>query len=116
MCHIHHTVSSYYNHQSNRKAEAYLKFMKFTRKKYFETNTDVYLALLQIRSTPLGPRLLKPTMLIFNRLARDLLPMFSRLPMLFDDDDNNDTVDIKRQFLVNIPKDTHENVPFLSTG
>ena len=37
-----------YNHQSNGEAEVCIKFVK-RNIKCFETNTDIYLALLQIR-------------------------------------------------------------------
>ena len=55
-------------------------------KKCFETNTDIYQALFQMRSTPLGPGLLSLTTLLFNRPARGLLPKFSRQPILSDKD------------------------------
>ena len=50
------TLSSYH-HQSNGQGEACIKFIKCTIKKCFDTKTDIYIALLQIRATPLEPGL-----------------------------------------------------------
>ena len=43
-------VSSYNHHQTNGQVEAYIKFVKWTMKKCFDTSTDVNLAPLQTRS------------------------------------------------------------------
>ena len=50
-----HKKFSSYNDQSNGRAEACIKFVKRTMKKSFDTNADINLALLQIRSIPIGP-------------------------------------------------------------
>ena len=77
---IQQAVLSSYNHQSNGQAEVCIKFIKWTVKKCFDTNNDVYLALLQILSTPNGPLLGSPAALIFNKPIRGLMPKLSRHP------------------------------------
>ena len=52
---------------------------------------NIYMALLQVSSTMMGPGLPSPTALLFNRPARGLLPIFSRPPVLFDSDESNNT-------------------------
>ena len=54
------------HHQSNGQEEACMKIIKHTMKKCIETNEDIHLALLQIRSTPLEPGLPSPATLLFN--------------------------------------------------
>ena len=49
------------SNQSNDKTENCIKFIKETKKKCFDTNANVPLALLQIRLTPLRLRLPSPT-------------------------------------------------------
>ena len=95
-------------------------------KKCFETNTDVCLGLLQIRLTPLGPRLPGQATQLFNRHLKGLLTKYSRLPVLFNNDEklpvlfNNDenhyVALIKRQPHNIIDKDTCKNILLLSTG
>ena len=67
---IHHVLSLSYNHQSNGQVEAYPKIIKQTMKKCLETNADIYMASLQIRSTLLDPGLLSLATLLFNRPIR----------------------------------------------
>ena len=81
-------------------------------KKFIETNTDIYMALLQVRSTPVGPCLPSLAAQLFNKPARDLLPKFSRPPMLFDNDEST-AAPIKRQLNVGIDTDIHENILIL---
>ena len=50
---IEQAASSSYHCQSNRQVQACIKFIKHTMKKCIETNEDIHVALLQIRSTPL---------------------------------------------------------------
>ena len=55
--------------------EACVKFIKkHDMKKCFDTNNDVYLALLHICLTPFGPGLPSPASLIFSREIRDQMP------------------------------------------
>ena len=72
------------------------------------------MALLQVRSTLLGHRLLCLTALLFNRPVRGLLPKFIGPPMLFDNDESNHPVLIKRQHHVSEDRYS-QNFPFLPT-
>ena len=45
------------------------------------------LALVQIRSIPTGPWLPSPSMLLFNRLIKGLLPQMNRKPIIINYDD-----------------------------
>ena len=59
-CHsmnIEQAVSSSYHHQSNGQVETCIKFKNHTIKKFINTKSDIHVALLQIRLTPLGPGL-----------------------------------------------------------
>ena len=58
-------------------------------KKSYETNADMCMPLLQLRSTPIGPRLPSLATLLFNRLARSMLQRFSRPPIICDNDERN---------------------------
>ena len=50
---IEQATSSSYHHQSNGQIEGCIKVIKFTMKKCIETNEDIQIAFLQIRSTQL---------------------------------------------------------------
>ena len=67
---IYQAVSSSYNHQSNGQADMSMKLEKYDIETCFDTSHDVYLALLQIYSTPIGPGLPSPAALMFNRPVR----------------------------------------------
>ena len=56
------------NHQSNGKPETYLKFVKKKYEKCLETNTDLNIALLQIKSMSIGSGFPIPAAILFNRL------------------------------------------------
>ena len=71
-------------------------------KNCFETDVDINMALLQIRSTPIGHGLLSLVTLLFKRPSRALLPKFRRPPMLFDNNESNHTVLAKSKSFVNI--------------
>ena len=47
-------VLSSYHHQSNGQVEAYIKFIKCTIQKCSDSGGDIHMALLQIRTTPMG--------------------------------------------------------------
>ena len=47
------------------------------------------LVLLKTRSTPLGPRLPSPTMLLFNCIIRNIMPIINRSTINGEKDDNN---------------------------
>ena len=71
-------VLSLYNHQSKRQVEAWVKFIKHTTRKCIHTRLDIHIALLQIRSTMLGPGLPSPATLLFNHPIRDIMPVVNR--------------------------------------
>ena len=58
---------------------------KCVMKKWFDTNNDVYLALVQIQSTQTGLGLLIPATLLLNRSSSIMLKL-SRSPILSDHD------------------------------
>ena len=63
---IEQATPSLYHCQSNGHIEACIKFIKHTMKKCTETNKDIHITLLQIKSTPLEPGLPSPATLLFN--------------------------------------------------
>ena len=65
-----HTVGSLYNCQTNGQAEACIKFVMRTIKKYYETNNYLHLSLLQIRLALISPRLPSPVMLLLKSSSR----------------------------------------------
>ena len=82
-------VSSLYHHQSNRQVEAYIKFIKCTIKKCSDSGGDVHMALLQIRTTPLGQGLPSLAMLLFNHLVCGIMPAIDRKPVSIDSDEHH---------------------------
>ena len=58
-------------------------------KKLYETNANIYMSLLQGRSTPVSPILPSPATLPVNRPARGLLLRCSGPPIICDKDKNN---------------------------
>ena len=82
-------TSSAYHHQSNRQVKACIKFIKQTFKKCTESSRDIYMALLQICTTPLGPGLLSPATLLFNRQVQGIMPVLDHKPIRQDHDDNH---------------------------
>ena len=63
----------------------------------YETNTDIYMAVLQIRSTTTRPRLPSLTALLLIKFIRSLLPEFSTIPVLLDNGENNHAALINMQ-------------------
>ena len=78
-----------YHHQSNGQGEACIKFIKCTIKKCSESGGDIHMALLQIRTTPLGQGLPSPAMLLFNCLVCGIMPVMDRKPTKIDSDDEH---------------------------
>ena len=76
-------------------------------------NTNIYMALLQIRSTPISPRIQRWATLLFNRSARGLLPKLIRTPMLFDNNEKSHTAIVNRQPHINEDVDHCNVIPFL---
>ena len=115
---IEEAVSSSYDHQSNGGVEAHIKFIK-TPDKCMDTTASIYLALLQVRSTPLEPRLPSPATLLFNCPISGIMPITNRLPINVDNDYNQYEVLIDRQIKVDGNHDTLRNynsIPKWSTG
>ena len=59
--------------------------------KYYETNADVYMSLLQVRSTPVIPGLPSPAKFLFKRLANGLLLRFNKPPIMHHKNKSNHT-------------------------
>ena len=74
------------------------------------------MALLQIKLTPISPRLPSLVMLLCNRPARGLLPKFNRLLTLHDNDEHNHMALVNRQSHAYVEVDTPKNIPFLPVG
>ena len=91
-----HTLSSSYNYESKRQ-KTYLSFVKRTIRKWYKTNANIYMSLLQIRSTPINPRLPSLTILLFNRLSRGILLRFRSPPTGCDNNDSSHSALINRQ-------------------
>ena len=62
----------------------------------FVTNTDRYMALLQIRSTPLGP-VCHIWQHSSTRPTRGLLLKLSRIPMVVNNDEDKHSAPVERQ-------------------
>ena len=58
-------------------------------KKYFDTNIYIYLDLLQIHSTIIGPGLLGPATVMFKGAIRGLMLKISRPLLLFHYNDDH---------------------------
>ena len=84
-------------------------------KNCFYTNNYVYLALLQICSMPIGPGILNPAALMFNRFIRGVMQNLSRPPILFNDDDDHYAALIERQQNSDKNNNTCKRFPFLPT-
>ena len=77
-----------YQHQSNDQVEVCIKFIKCTMKNALILMLMVNLALLQIRSRPVGPGLQTPAILQFNRSIRSTMLLVNRTPITYDNNDN----------------------------
>ena len=73
---------------SNGKAESAVKQAKKIMLKYNKTGSDVFLALLDHRKTPLASMQISPAQRLFSRRTRSLLPMTAALlkPSALDED------------------------------
>ena len=90
--------------------------MKWTKRKCFATETDLYMALLHIRSTLIGSNLSCVVTILLNRPARGLLQKLSRPPIVFNKYENIHAALIKRKPHTSVDIDTHENIKFLPTN
>ena len=77
---IEQVVSLVYHHQSNGHVKACIKFIKHTLTKCAESGRDIYMALLQICTMPLGPGLPSPATLMFNRQVWGIMPVVDCKP------------------------------------
>ena len=86
-----------------------------TIKTCIDTKLDIHIAILQIRSTPLGPRLPSLINLLFNCPKRGILPIINRPPVNTNNDDEHYEELLKdKQTNNDKSHDTFRNyVPFL---
>ena len=84
-------------------------------KKCFDTNNEVHLAMFQIHSTSIGPKLPCPAALMLNIPIRSIMPKISQTLMLFNHDDDHYPSLIERQQDA-VKKNTCKRSLFLSTG
>ena len=84
------------SYQSNGQVEACIKFIKQSIEKCIDTRSDIHIALLQIRSTPLGSGLPNPAMLLFNHQIMGIVPIVNRPPINSNNDDENFEALVKR--------------------
>ena len=70
--------------------------------KCYETYAEIYMALLQIRSTLTIPLLPNPATLLFSSPLRRILPRCNRQSLLCDNDESNANVLIDDPNQVNI--------------
>ena len=113
---IEQAVSSLYHHKSNGQVEACIKFIKSTMKKCFDSGSDVHIALLQIRTTPIRQGLLSPATLLFNCQVRGIMPVMNRLPINTDNDEEHHKALVNRQCKNEQGKDTPKNFVSLPIG
>ena len=66
-------------------------------KKCFDSRGDVHIALLQVRTTPLGQGLPSPATLLFNCLVRGIMPVMDRPLMNTDNDEEHHKALVNRQ-------------------
>lgn len=72
-----HTTSSPHFPQANGKAERYVGAVKDILTKTLQAKGDAHMALLCMRTTPIGPKLPSPAELIFGRKIQANLPTFN---------------------------------------
>ena len=89
-------ISSSYYHQSNGQVEACIKFIKLTIKNAINTKSDMHIALLQIRSTPLDQGFQAQQHYYFNPPIRGIMPIH-RLPISSNNDEEHYEVLVERQ-------------------
>ena len=109
---IEQAALSSYHHQSNRQVEVCIKFVKCTLKKYFDSRTNPHMGLLHIQTTLLGQGLLSPATMLFSHLIRCIMPVFNRLPVGIDNDDEHHKALIERQNRNDKGKDTSKKFCF----
>ena len=79
---------------------------KQTLKKCLKTNKDTYLALLQIRSTPLRSGVPRHETLFFNHFIRGIIPVIKRASINANNDDDYCEALVERQENADTNNDT----------
>ena len=77
--------------------------------KYTDTESDIHIALLQLRSTSLGPGLPNPAMLIFSHPIIGIMPISNRLLINLNNDEEYYNVLVKIQTKNDKSHDTSRN-------
>ena len=95
---IYHDTSSPRYPQSNGFVERQIQFVKNTIIKCSRDNSDINIALLQLRNTPISSELPSPAYLLFNRNIRTKLPCVEEY-LTNKEDLNNREFLLKRQKL-----------------
>ena len=113
---IEQVTSSSYHHQRNGQVGVCIKLMKCTMKKCIETNDDIHIALLQIRTTHLEPGLLSPAMLLFNHPKWSIMPIINRIPINSDNDEDHYESLVKKQTRNDKNYDAARNYDLFSIG
>ena len=90
-------VSLLYHHQSNAQIEACINFLKQMFKECIDTDADPHIALLQIKSTPVGQGLNSCLKLLFKDIIRGIMPILNRSPVNTDNDDEHYETLVQRQ-------------------
>ena len=88
---------------------------KVKNKKCYETNADINMSLMQMRSMPKRPRLQSLDTVLFNRLTTGLMPIISRQPIMHNNDENNHAVLVNMHPWSCKETMTHVNISFLPT-
>ena len=92
---IEQPVSSSYHHQTGGGLH---QIYNMHHEEVFESGSGIHIALLQIRSTPLGQGLPSLATLPFNCPVRGIMPIIDRPPINTDNDDKHHTVLVNRQY------------------
>ena len=92
------------------------KVHKVYHDKCIETNDDIHIALLQIRTTPLEPGLPSQVKLLFNHPIQGIMPIINRIPINSDNGDDHYEVLVKRQIRNDKNYDTARNCDLFSIG
>ena len=98
--------------------EACIKFITPTMKICFDSGSDVHIALLQKRTTPLGQGLPSPATLLFNCPVRGIMPVMDRPPININKDYEHHKALVNRQYRNEQGKDTSKkfvSLPIEST-
>ena len=103
---IEQPLSSSYHYRSNRQVKAYIKLFKQMLKKYFDTNTDMSLALLLIRATLLGLGLPSPATLLLICPARGIVLVINRSVINTNNNDEHYEELVPRQYRTDENYDT----------